>query len=215
MKITQVLLPILVGLLFFGCNNYGLLEKLEDPAGITTPRARCGGGPCRIFLETNLGAGYTGNFTDVSGADAKCQASPDKPSPGVYKALISDDPARRVCTTANCSGATGMEQSINWVLYPNQQYMRADGITPIGMTNAAGIFNSALVNAIELTKTPSAVWTGFALSTWLVDTATCNKWTGTGGFSGRVGNANQTANVAFSNTQQDCATAASLYCVEQ
>ncbi|HRP68232.1 MAG TPA: DUF1554 domain-containing protein [Turneriella sp.] len=215
MKNTQIFLPIWVMLLFLGCNNYSLLEKLENPAGITTTRTRCGGGPCRIFLETNLGAGFTGNFVDVFGADAKCQASFDKPSSGIYKALISDDPVRRVCTTANCSGATGMEQSKDWVLYPNQQYMRADGVTPIGMTNAAGIFDATLMNAIEPTKTPSAVWTGFALSSWLVDVATCNKWTQTSGYYGRVGDATLPENVAFSNTQKSCTELASLYCVEQ
>jgi hypothetical protein len=141
--------------------------------------------PLTIYYAHNGTSGYDGNLGGVAGADAKCNADPDKPATPVgatYKAVLVDgtDPeiARVACTTANCTTPSG-----SWVLYPDTPYINASGET-LGTTNSAGIFTSTLQNIIappvfQVQYAFNMVWTGLATG-WVTATGpevSCSGWT--------------------------------------
>jgi len=177
----------------------------------------CGGNPCRIYLATNGGTLYTGNLGGVAGADSICNSDPAKPNASMYKAMIGST-TRRACTSGNCGGANGMEQSLDWVLYPNKAYVRGDGSTPIGTTNASAIFTGALANGI--TGAGSYAYTGF-VANYTVGGWRCvnggNDWQdSSAGAQGSVGSVTTTdPSGSMYWTLDNCNTARPLYCAEQ
>jgi hypothetical protein len=165
--------------------------------------------PKRIFVTTSMF--YTGNLGGTSGADTKCMTDISKPDANIYKAMLVNGSSRRACTTANCSG--GIAENTGWVLLPNQLYVRADGITPIGITNGAAIFTFPLTNSIQASGTN--IWTGLAVDFTDNAPGTCSGWTTTSG------NGSSATSGAMNNTSintvasQPCGGSISLYCVQQ
>lgn len=172
----------------------------------------------KMFVTSST---YDGNLGGITGADAKCQSDSNKPSTGTYKALIVDGETRIACQTANCSG--GASENQNWVLKPNTAYVRTDG-TAIGTTNSAGIFASALTNAVSSSTSMVQFRSGMKLNSspgWMPDpTANCSFFSSTSG-TGVTGNAagkeisgGGSSNFLYVNASS-CSTAVNLLCVEQ
>lgn len=179
----------------------------------TTPVLPCGGGNCRIFVTT---ATSDGNLGGIAGADARCNADVGKPNASLYKAILSDSGTRRSCLAANCSGATGVEQSLDWPLYPSVNYVRADGSTLIGASSTAAILPIPSLTASVQTGAATQVWTG--LDNWLPHANTCLGWTDNAPAAnlGATGVANSgTTATAFWNTTGNCNLNRPLYCAEQ
>lgn len=180
-----------------------------------TPSAPCGGGSCRIFVTAT---NYSGNLGGAAGADAKCNADAAKPNASTYKALISDA-TRRACTAAACGGAAGVEQSLDWVFFPSKNYVRSDGTTAVGTTNANAIFPGTTLTASITTGAATQIWTGIASTpTWTTDANTCTNWSDAsgGGLMGSSGTSNSaTISTAFWNLGGVCSGTKYLYCVEQ
>lgn len=156
-------------------------------------------------------AGSTGNLGGVSGADARCNASPVKPAgTGPYKAMLVDGSARVACTSALC-GAGGVSEHVDWVLQPSTDYVRPDG-TAIGTTTSVGIFTSVTVG---VGTNNSEVWTGLS-SSW-TGSSNCGSWTdGTGGALGNIGLADDTSTGLIAMYLQYCdRTNVLIYCAEQ
>ena len=194
--------------------------------------------PLTIYYAHNGNSGYNGNLGGTDGADAKCNADPDKPATPVgatYKAVLVDgtDPeiARVACTTANCTTPSG-----SWVLYPDTPYINASGET-LGTTNSAGIFTSALSNSIVLNGTVGSyygiAWTGLT-NGWLTATTgspppTCSGWTdgqinpqGTYGDTANTSPGGLGGGTFFGNGASSCRDAIrnnvlilGIYCAEQ
>lgn len=138
------------------------------------------------------------NFGGVAGADGLCNANP--PVAGSYRALIADGTTRAV--------------GINWALAPNTKYVRADGTTVIGTTNANATFVfplNASMGTIGVT-----IWTGLAAD-WSNSADDCNNWAGTAGFSATTGLADTTDSQAIMGVLENCATLAGSFfaCVQQ
>lgn len=175
-----------------------------------TPFSPCGGGVCRIFVAT---ATFNGNLGGVAGADAKCNADAGKPNASVYKAIVIDGIGRVACTAANCTAATGVEQSLDWPLFPGKNYVRADGVTTVATSNANALFLAPLTNSIGTGG--SQVWVGLNTD-WTTSVDTCNGWLdSTSVFSGARATANTTTNSAWSAGQNPCNVSRTLYCAEQ
>lgn len=195
-------------LLLGACNNYGLVDKLENPGGSLDAQPCTN---CRIFISSIVS---TGAVNGIAGADAICASDSNKPTQATYKAILVDGTTRRACTTANC---TNPAENINWVLHPNTAYVQADGTTAIFTTNSAGIFNfqsDTASNGINATLT--AVWTGLN-NNW-TDTATynCTSWTSSSnGDSGFTGQSNSTSQGLIAFSTNGCDTTAPFYCAEQ
>lgn len=175
-----------------------------------TPFSPCGGGVCRIFVAT---ATFNGNLGGTAGADAKCNADAGKPNASTYKAILVDGASRIACTAANCAPATGVEQSLDWPLFPNKNYVRADGVTAVATSNTNALFLAPLTNSIGTGG--SQIWVGLNTD-WTTSVDTCNGWLdSTSGFSGARATANTTTNSAWSAGQNPCNVSRTLYCAEQ
>lgn len=175
-----------------------------------TPVTPCGGGNCRIFVTT---ATYTGALGGIVGADAKCNADAAKPNASIYKALIADGTTRHACNLANCSGASGIEQSLDWPLWPNKTYTRSDGSTVVGLSSAVALLPATFTNSIATGGSQN--WTGLNTD-WTTSVDHCTLWTDpASGIAGARGVQNSTTSTAWFNGSNSCNAPRSIYCFEQ
>lgn len=188
------------------CGLIQLMACAPSSSGSSGSIPRCAS--CRIFISTST---HNANFgttpaSAITAADNFCNADATAISlGGTYKAMLVNS-ARVACSTANCGG--GISENINWVLYPNQTYYRADGTTVIGTTNASGIFSFPLNNSIGTVA--DVVWAGFAGADW---TNAGNQWTSTA--SAYYAQINLDFFYAISSGSGPGTYAHSVYCVEQ
>ncbi|GAB4433395.1 MAG: hypothetical protein OHK0011_16410 [Turneriella sp.] len=212
LKIRVALLLAGLFLLYLapGCNNYDLLDKLENPG---SGNFTCGS-DCRIFVTSNI---FSASMGGVHGADNLCRfdpANPDGTGRGNWKAmLVSSNPLRRACDTVNCQ-VGGASENFDWPLRPNTPYRRPDGI-PIGTTSDKGIFEAELTNSIGTSDV--SVWTGLNLEWQTNTTLTCADWTDdiTTGLEASAGLDTAVTNSAISLATVFCTEGHRLYCVEQ
>jgi hypothetical protein len=152
---------------------------------------------------------YDGNLGGISGADDKCNTDSLKPpNTGSYKALIVDGVNRRATVTANIS-----DSPIDWVLLPNQLYIRPTGLT-ITTTNSFAIHDFGANLTSSIGTTGDAVWTG--LNTNWTSASGCGTpaWTDPGQF-GRYGVDNQSNFSSINGGNLSCGNIGRLYCVQQ
>jgi hypothetical protein len=209
---AKTLFPFLLLLLLFGCNNYGMLDKLENPGrGNNSGESPSGPppGPYRIFVTYGNFAGNIG----VTGADTACQSDGLNPDTSrTWKAMLVAGTTRRACSTPNCS-SSGIEENFNWVLKPNATYVRPDG-TLIRNTNDRALLVFDLNNSIGTSGVQP--WTGLN-NDWTTHSTNCSNWTSNGtNVYGRIGQADLTTGEAI-DLQNDraCNSPGPLYCVEQ
>ena len=139
---------------------------------------------------------------------------------GTYKAVVvgRENPSgggttvlRRVCESGDCAGATGMEQSIDWVLYPNMKYRRDDNVTYIGTTNVHGYFEDEFEEPIA---SGGQYWSGMTNAVALSATFQhCGGWS-EGTFNGWVNNAG-TQDPDYGSASVLCSNSISVLCAEQ
>jgi hypothetical protein len=149
----------------------------------------------------------------LTGLDARCNSNGNRPDTSLtYKALISKVGVRIACTASSCSGATGTEQSLDWVLLPNTEYRRENGTSIIGTTNANAIFDFPLTTALHATSGP---WTGL-FGDWTV-ADNCNGWTSNSSSDrARVGNPSSTGQDSISGYYTSCDSSSTrVLCVSQ
>jgi hypothetical protein len=195
-------------LLSAGCNNYNLLDRLENPGKRTD--TSCGLN-CRIFVTMG---NYDGNLGGAAGADTICRndaANPKGSGNGSWKAMLSGG-GRRACSNSGCTSAA---ENIDWVMRPNTPYYRPSGEL-IAVTNSAGIFIFNTPNAVSTTAV--GVWTGLD-ATWKPDSGGlyCDDWLSNSNWSdSSIGfaDSNSVTMIAYS-TNIPCNIAYPLYCVEQ
>lgn len=207
-------LAVVCGAAFFSC-----VQKFPDAGAdeslsaillfnLAGSRGPCNGqGFCYLFATAGAWLGDLGGNTGISGADARCMADGNKPTSGVYKALLSDGATRIATVTPNVG-----DGQAGWVLYASTQYRRPDGQV-IMTTDSAKIFVfGALSNIIVGTGT---YHTGMN-SGWNAGVH-CAAWTdNTNMNSTRYGTSNATGSTAISLTQTTCdAATRGLYCAQQ
>ena len=178
----------------------------------------------RIFMtSTEVNGGYGGSDTTSGGAiaekvfDQLCASEATaKNLTGTYRALISTTRSRWACTSANCA-TSGTSENSHWVLKPNTEYRRVDGVTVIGTTKEKGIFSFPLTNSIVDTTTPTYVWTGFK-SDWRkepsVDNCTDFTVAGSTGIVGDVSRVDSGAIASPDTWEGQCNTNKQVLCVE-
>lgn len=214
-------LIILLLVLLQACDSYGLRDKLENPGegggggnggGLTS----CGG-VCRIFVSQTT---VQGNFGGPTQADAICMNDANRP-PGnrLWKAMVVGL-TRKACGTANCSN--GDSEHVDWVMRPATQYVRADGVTVIGVTHpSAGIWIFNLANSIS--GASAQPWTGLATDWTLQSSAVCHDsspftpWVrNQSSQAGTIGDAVTVSNTAITaNSSRPCDNYHPFFCVEQ
>jgi hypothetical protein len=161
----------------------------------------------RVFISATATAA---NLGGIAGADAKCQADANRPdATKTYKAFLVDGSLRRACTTANCAG--GEAEHVDWPLLANTTYTRADGVTEIATTNAAGIFVFPLSNSIGVGQ----AWTGMNAD-WTTSTDLCTAWTANAAAANgsKSGGDATDDHALFSGAPEACSTTGFLFCVE-
>ena len=218
------------------CVNSGTAPGTAASGNVTAAAPRVPCSTCKIFVTASTwngqftgGAGVTVGAVTLAQLDNLCMIDANQPlDGGTYKAMIvktTPGDTRTACTTVECSGGTS--ENTNWVLLPNHDYYRVDGITLIGTTNAGGVFPFSIQS---LTNSISGVdqwyWTGLGGTgigsgkpAW-TNAVTCTNWTTTsavgteGHGNGTTGN-NNGNDGAISGWQQICSDLLSLACAEQ
>jgi hypothetical protein len=213
---AKTLFPFLLLLLLFNCNNYGMLDKLENPGGGNNSGESPSGPPSgppptyRMFVTFNT---YDGNRGGIAGADLNCQSEGNGIATGrTWKAMLVAGTTRRACINANCSGS-GILENHNWVFKPNATYVRPGG-TLIGSTNDRALLTFPLSNSIGIsTVTP---WTGLNTD-WTTDGLNnCSNWANNEtATAGKVGRADLLTATAIGGMTGSCNSSKPLYCVEQ
>lgn len=156
----------------------------------------------RVFLTA--GPLPAGNFGGIAAADAMCSADPNNPD------FLSDFKAM-IASTGVRNGSAGAQ--IDWVLYPNIDYIRASDGLPVATTTAAAIFPGALTNAF--TGVSEAVWSGMTTA-FAPSGNDCSGWTSTAGNGDTGLSSSITTNAVIANAPQACSSSTGfLYCVEQ
>lgn len=163
-------------------------------------------GPKFIFQSSTP---VTGSLGGVPGADAICNADGLKPAnSGTYKAMVVVTGVRVASVTANAG-----DGQIDWVLRPNQSYIRPDG-TPIMTTNASGIYIWGADWPASVGTNGNAIWTGL-MADWRVDGTRCSNWTDNISTFGRYATANAVNSMAILSGSLHCSNTGNLYCVQQ
>lgn len=170
-----------------------------------------------LFMSTTTVRGDAG----FSAFDAACAADAvTKGLTGTYKAVVgyttpntSGSPVetRRVCQAGDCAGATGMEQSLDWPMLPNTQYVREDRLTYIGKTNVHGYLSGELEEPIANGGT---YWSGIGNGHVMGGAHQhCNGWVepSFNAFTNEAG----TQNADWGSATAGCTTARSVLCAEQ
>lgn len=154
----------------------------------------------KIFITAST---YNGNLGGISGADEKCMADANYPGQGIYKAIISDGTTR----------VAQVGSQVDWILHPNQEYVRTDN-TPIGTTNADGIFVPDLTNAIGTVN--ARAWTSLKGPNWMSGSFNCANWSdGSAGNMGEFGFQDSVGSGFYDGGSFICNSTFALYCVEQ
>lgn len=144
---------------------FSLFESQCNPCGMFVTSSFSGGADLPAVANTlSLGA-----FTDgFAAGDAICQSNAATNSyTGTYKALIA--------------GANRQPSGIDWVMYANKSYVRAnDASVVIGTSTNGAQLPTTLTNAIDSSILTPAL-NGFAYNSepWALDTVygNCNNWT--------------------------------------
>lgn len=156
-----------------------------------------------------------GDTSGIAGADSICNSDVNKPSasPNIYKAFIADGINRKSATNPDSTGVAVGAQ-IDWVLYANTTYFRADGVTPLFNINASQLFdlNTAVQNPIDPSIT--YYWTGIS-NNW-TSVQNCSDWTNqTGGFGGDAGDGTVAGLSSIRSTTGLCNSNVRLFCIQQ
>lgn len=186
-----------------GCaQSWGKFYEISDAC-----KERSSNAQLRVYLATTT---FNGNLGGIAGADNSCNINANKPATGTYKALLADGVLRRACSSPNC---TSFNENVDWVFKPATTYYRTDGVTEIGKTNCAGVFEFPL--AISFSAGASAFFTGLQAN-WTTGTACTGNWTVAGG-SASYGSANATTSAAILNSTGAVCTSGTMaiMCVEQ
>ena len=213
------------------CYSWDILNKLHAPASTTVsgvnPIPACN--PCKIFVTAGTFDGAMVSVAPVAGntttgtngivkADNWCMSDtrkPVSPSSSVYKAMLVDSINRVACTTStptSCSG--GVSEHKDWVMHPNTPYVRLDGTTIIGTTDANGLLTTQQWDVCDgIVCTNVTVWAGLAMSNaWTSNASNCANWASTA----TTGGITPSSNIGPGATSGGiCAGGFSLLCVEQ
>ena len=181
----------------------------------------------RIYVTNRW---FYGNFAPyystggVSSADKACNDPNETAKPvgkAKYKALIGVTGVRVICVKSFCEKNN---IPIDSPLQPNTSYVRSDGVTPIGVTNEAGIFVDNLSNSFDDASGSSYIkvyWTGLKRDWTVNDNANCQNFS-TNSPSQR-GSSSDTTNSTINNDVHNiiesvdiqCSVRNNLICVEQ
>lgn len=149
----------------------------------------------------------TGNLGGIAGADNACATKATRPVGVVAAKAMITAATRRACSVSNCGDGNAQ---LDWVLRPNQHYVRQDG-KYVFLTDGNGIFTAYpaendLGSGINFWDGLNADWTSRG--------PTCTDWTSTADV-GAVGFDVVLNNQWLTGGQLPCSAARPFVCAEQ
>jgi hypothetical protein len=154
-----------------------------------------------------VGAGGDG----IKGVDAECN---------VGAALVGLPASNYRAILMTSGGTTIRNQTTNWVLKPNKEYRRPNGITIIGVTNASSVFSiftGSLTNSFL--GGFANIYSGITVASdtsWVPNATNCSNWTSAAAAGVQSANPNTTNSAAIDfGIGQTCNNTVGVYCVEQ
>ncbi|MCG9874831.1 MAG: chitobiase/beta-hexosaminidase C-terminal domain-containing protein [Leptospiraceae bacterium] len=151
----------------------------------------------RAFVSDST---FDGNLGGPIGADDKCNADSNRPTPGVpYLAFLGSASPQRNLGVGN-------------PFQPLTEYRRTDNTTSIQTSDALGNPQVSLLSSWN--GTLAFTWTGFDPG-FSISTNNCSNWTSNSNLvNGMRGTTNSATNSWHSNSFIQCNTANRLYCLE-
>ncbi|HRP68264.1 MAG TPA: hypothetical protein PLY93_01885 [Turneriella sp.] len=201
-------LTVFFALVFSACNNYGLLESLQNPGAIsnTPPPVK------RIFVTTTLSNGNMSNFScngvGIQNANCLCQQTAQQYGfGGTYIAFLSDDLADMSCRLFSvASSACSMTSDAVW-------YNTKNEIVASGTSELFSIAHTAAIYDERGDAPMGAVWTG-TTATGALASSHCNRWTSnSSGVQGQTGTPSATTGDWTEGGAAACNTNQSFYCI--
>jgi hypothetical protein len=154
-----------------------------------------------------MAGGSMGNLGGIAGADNACATKPTRPVGVVAAKAMITAATRRACSVSNCGDGN---TQLDWVLRPNQHYVRQDG-KYVFLTDANGIFTA--YPAENDLGTGINFWDGLNPD-WTSRGPTCTDWTSTADV-GAVGFDVGLTNQWLAGGQLACSLARPYVCAEQ
>ncbi|MBV6493381.1 MAG: hypothetical protein LDLANPLL_01397 [Turneriella sp.] len=202
-------LTVFFAFVFSACNNYGLVDSLENPGAIRDipPPVK------RIFVSTTPSNGNMSNFTcnggGIQNANCLCQQTAEQQGfGGTYIAFLSDDVADMSCRLFSITTSTACSLMSDAVWYNTKNEIVASGTSQL--------FSTAHTSAIydKSGNAPSgSVWTGTTAGGALA-TSHCNRWTSnSSGVQGQTGIPSDTTGSWTQGGAAGCNTNQNFYCI--
>jgi Protein of unknown function (DUF1554)/Bacterial Ig-like domain len=149
----------------------------------------------------------TGNLGGIAGADNTCTTKATRPVGVVTAKAMITAATRTACSVANCGNGNAQ---LNWVLRPNQHYVREDGAY-VFLTDGNGIF-TAYPGEHDLGSGLN-FWDGLNAN-WTTRGPNCANWTSTAD-TGAVGFDVVLNSVWLTGGTLPCTSPRPFVCVEQ
>lgn len=154
-----------------------------------------------------------GNIGGSAGADGICNSNKPAGFGGsTFRAMLADGTTRAACyVTGNDSCYSSVVGRASWVFTANEVLCTADYTKHIGTTDSYALLTT--VNVGSLSTTATTTFTGFNIAWGNSTSNNCTNYSTTGGANSTGGSA---ANGGLiSGVSISCASAATIYCVEQ
>lgn len=173
----------------------------------TSTMTLCSG---KIMFLANVS---NGNIGGSSGADTVCNSNkPSGFSGSTFRAMLADGSTRAACyVSGNDSCYSSSVGRASWVFTANEVLCTSNYAKHIGTTDSNALLMT--VNAGSLSTTATTTFTGFNIAWGNSTSNNCTNYSTTGGANSTGGSA---ANGGLiSGVSISCASAATIYCVEQ
>jgi hypothetical protein len=218
---------LLIALISVHCNNFGLLDKLNDPTSTsstsTSTKAETFTNNYYVFVTSwttpgdMSGATQTecAAMTGTNKADCACNIAAinnglRKSNAHVFRAWLSNTSTNGICRVQAAANGCGTSSPGPWLNTAGQTVA----------TSFAGFASGALTNAIRYDETGTdsgvnLVWTATLSGGTVAAGQHCGDWlVGSGGSTGLIGDRTlTTATWTQGGTTPTCNTAQRLYCV--
>ncbi|MBN8221699.1 MAG: hypothetical protein J0L53_12295 [Spirochaetes bacterium] len=207
--------------LMAGCNNYALLDKIENPGGSSNTEKFTDNLYIFVSSWSTLGAmggspynSECGGSTGDAKADCTCTRAAlsrglRRNSTHVFRAWLSTSTTNAICRIQGLANGCSTSFSVPWFNTKGE----------VVQNNFSGFTAGTTINAVRydefgVDQGGTQVWTGTSATGSTITSMTCSDWTDqTGTFNGQYGDRTSNAAAWTTSTSIACNNNYRIYCV--